>query len=108
MKLDPHKVFMKAPRLMIAHLVEWSEFFKGYGFSTSQVKQILATAPHELAAADLVSAGKSMARLKAVGLDEYGVIQLCVYYPQVLHMDAGELSTLVSVLAKHQGTHGAI
>lgn len=33
--------------------------------------------------------------------------QMCVYYPQTLHMEEEELSTLVRLMSSHQSTHGA-
>lgn len=61
------------------------------GFTEDQVIHMITTEPKALASATLVTAGNTMLLLKKLGLDEYGIKQMCCYYPQVLYMDAPQV-----------------
>jgi len=102
------KLLQREPRLMTTPLRPWHTFLMTFGFSHEQWRDILTGAPQALtnSRSNLITAGESILELRRHGLDESQIAQMCVFYPQMLHLSAVEVKSLVRMISNHQSTGG--
>lgn len=74
----------------------WLEFLSTYGFTSSQIENMLCS--RSLEKATLVSAGLSLSTLKEAGLDQQTAISLAAQYPQLLQYNIEEITRMAQTL----------
>eukprot|EP00877_Chromochloris_zofingiensis_P002048 jgi/Chrzof1/11844/Cz06g12040.t1 len=100
-KQEVASLIKKQPALLAAPIKSWMDFFDEYGFSKSQVKNLIGQSPQVLADGSLVTAGNAIILLKALGFDNDEVRHRVVAYcPQVLMMQPEQIKTLIRLWAK--------
>jgi hypothetical protein len=91
------------PAILAAPMASWLEFFQVYGFSPSQIKNLISQTPEVLVKGSLVTAGQAIVHLKQLGFDDDEVRHRVVAYcPQVLMMETEDIDTLIALWSKFQ------
>lgn len=94
-------LLQQQPLLVSAPLATWLDFFTTFGFSSSQIKNLVSQSPELLVASNVAKAGAAIMRLKQLGFDNDEVRHRVVAYcPQVLAMDQGDIDTLIRLWEK--------
>lgn len=95
-------LLQQQPALLYAPLASWCEFFMGYGFSSSQIKNLISQTQGEvMTKGTLVTAGDAIMHLKALGFDNDEIRHRVVAYcPQVLAMSTRDIDMLIRLWDK--------
>lgn len=89
------------PQLLQCPLASWLDFFNSFGFSPSQIKNVVSQQPRILIDSDVARAGAAILRLKQLGFDNDEVRHRVVAYcPQVLAMQEQDINMLIRLWSK--------
>lgn len=91
---------MCQPRLLGCALGSWLDFLEAAGLPKSSIKDLISSAPRLLVRSDLVTAGRAMAHLRALGFEDAAAHRVIRAWPQVLALSTDEIDTLLRLWAK--------